>query len=150
MQALPRGTSASSPSTNSALRVIIPGMRVAAPLRVLHSPGVLPPAAKPGRTPRRSATARASRATLRWTRRALAQTSYTYDDLNRLLTHSVPQAVGSAVQTTYSYDLAGRTLAVYDTAGQGLTYGLDSAKRVTTVVQSAPQHHGYAHGHRQN
>jgi RHS repeat-associated protein len=62
----------------------------------------------------------------------------TYDDLDRLLTHSVPQAVGSAVQTTYSYDLAGRTLTVYDTAGQGLTYGLDSAKRVTSVAQSAP------------
>jgi len=33
-------------------------MRVAAPFRMLHSPGVLRPAAKPGRTPRRSATAR--------------------------------------------------------------------------------------------
>jgi RHS repeat-associated protein len=33
---------------------------------------------------------------------------------------------------------AGRTLTVYDTAGQGLTYGLDSAKRVTGVAQSAP------------
>ncbi|MBU6162126.1 MAG: hypothetical protein KGO50_13495, partial [Myxococcales bacterium] len=62
----------------------------------------------------------------------------TYDDLNRLLTHSVPQFVGSPVVTTYSYDLAGRTLTVYDTAGQGLSYGLDSAKRVTSVAQSAP------------
>jgi hypothetical protein len=42
----------------------------------------------------------------------------------------------------------GRTLTVYDTAGQGLTYGLDSANppsprlrrtgRVTSVAQSAP------------
>jgi YD repeat-containing protein len=62
----------------------------------------------------------------------------TYDDLNRLATHSVPQFVGSPVVTTYTYDLAGRTLTVYDTAGQGLTYGLDSAKRVKSVAQSAP------------
>ncbi|MFZ4783745.1 MAG: RHS repeat domain-containing protein [Armatimonadaceae bacterium] len=46
--------------------------------------------------------------------------------------------MGSPVVTTYSYDLAGRTLTVYDTAGQGLEYVLDSAKRVTSVAQSAP------------
>ena len=71
---------------------------------MLHSPGVLRPAAKPGRTPRRSASARACRPALRRLRR----------------------------------ERAGRTLTVYDTAGQGLTYGLDSTKRVTSVAQSAP------------
>jgi RHS repeat-associated protein len=62
----------------------------------------------------------------------------TYDDLNRLATHSVPQFAGSPVTTNYTYDLAGRALTVYDSAGQGLTYGLDSAKRVKSVAQSAP------------
>jgi RHS repeat-associated protein len=71
---------------------------------MLHSPAALRPAAKPGRTPRRSASARACRPAWRRPRR--------------------PRA--------------GRTLTVYDTAGQGLTYGLDSAKRVTSVAQSAP------------
>jgi RHS repeat-associated protein len=61
-----------------------------------------------------------------------------YDHLHRLATHSVPQAVGSPLVTTYNYDLAGRTLNVYDTAGQGLEYVLDSAKRVKSVAQTAP------------
>ena len=38
------------------------------------------------------------------------ETFNTYDDRNRLLTHSVPQFVGSPVVTTYSY--ADRTLTV--------------------------------------
>ncbi len=48
MLVLPQGASASSPSTNSALRAIIPGMCVTAPFRMLHSPGVLHPVAEPG------------------------------------------------------------------------------------------------------
>ena len=37
-----------------------------------------------------------------------------------------------------AYDLAGRPLTVTDTTGQGLSYGLDSAKQVTSVAQTAP------------
>ena len=37
-----------------------------------------------------------------------------------------------------AYDLAGRPRTVNDTTGQGLSYSLDSAKRVTSVAQTAP------------
>ena len=59
----------------------------------------------------------------------------------RLLPPSgAPRAVArfAGTQRRHLRARAGRTLTVYDTTGQGLTYGLDSAKRVTSVVQSAP------------
>jgi hypothetical protein len=67
-----------------------------------------------------------------------------------LLPHGAPRTVARFARTQRRHlragasrarsrrPRAGRTLTVYDTAGQGLTYGLDSAKRVTSVAQSAP------------
>jgi RHS repeat-associated protein len=56
-----------------------------------------------------------------------------------MVVHIVPQpSPTTAIQTGYTYDLAGRTVTVSDTTGQGLTYDFDSAKRVVSVAQTAP------------
>ncbi|MBP6014642.1 MAG: hypothetical protein KBA31_20610 [Alphaproteobacteria bacterium] len=63
----------------------------------------------------------------------------TYDSLDRMVTHLVPQPAGApAILTTTAYDLAGRTTGISDNTGHALTYAFDSAKRPISVTQSAP------------
>ena len=71
------------------------------------------------------------------------QIENTYDTLDRMVTLIVPQPLPTpSIQTAYTYDLAGRTLSVSDTTGQGLTYTFDSAKRVIAAGQTAPNFSG--------
>ncbi len=63
----------------------------------------------------------------------------TYDTLDRMVTHLVPQPTPNpAILTTTTYDLAGRTTSISDNTGHSLTYGFDTAKRPTSVAQAAP------------
>ncbi len=67
----------------------------------------------------------------------------TYDPLDRMVTHLVPQPSPTpATLTTTTYDLAGRTTSISDNTGHSLTYGFDSAKRPTAVTQAAPTFSG--------
>ncbi len=62
-----------------------------------------------------------------------------YDTLNRTVTKVVPQPGGGpAVQTTYTYDLAGRATQLSDTNGHTIGFTFDSAKRVTAISQAGP------------
>ncbi|MFN8947572.1 MAG: hypothetical protein ACK5YG_07655, partial [Alphaproteobacteria bacterium] len=71
--------------------------------------------------------------------RANQTISNTYDVLDRLVTHTVPQpGTTAAIVTTTTYDDAGRTLTMSDTTGQGLSYGFGAAKRVISASQTAP------------
>ncbi|MFM9862314.1 MAG: RHS repeat-associated core domain-containing protein [Micropepsaceae bacterium] len=62
----------------------------------------------------------------------------TYDVMDRLVTHLVPQPTGPAILTTTAYDAAGRPTSIGDNTEHSLVYDLDSAKRVVAVTQSAP------------
>jgi RHS repeat-associated protein len=63
----------------------------------------------------------------------------TYDTLDRMVTHLVPQPSGSpAILTSTTYDLAGRTTQISDNAGHILAYAVDTAKRPLSVTQTAP------------
>lgn len=67
----------------------------------------------------------------------------TYDGLDRQLTHTVPQPnAAPSIVTSTSYDLAGRPTVVSDSAGHSITYGFDTAKRVISVTQAAPNFSG--------
>lgn len=63
----------------------------------------------------------------------------TYDTLDRMVTHLVPQPAGNpAILTSTIYDLAGRTTQISDNAGHILAYAFDTAKRPQSVTQTAP------------
>ena len=67
----------------------------------------------------------------------------TYDTLDRMVTHLVPQpGAAPAILTTTTYDLAGRTTGISDTAGHGLIFAFDTAMRPVSVTQSAPNFAG--------
>jgi len=71
--------------------------------------------------------------------RASQTITNTYDVLDRLVTHTVPQpGTTAAIVTTTTYDDAGRVRMISDTTGQGLSYELDTAKRVISAAQTAP------------
>jgi YD repeat-containing protein len=63
----------------------------------------------------------------------------TYDVMDRLSTHLVPQpGAAPAILTSTAYDAAGRPTSIGDNTGHSLVYAFDSAKRVVSVTQSAP------------
>lgn len=67
----------------------------------------------------------------------------TYDSLDRLATHLVPQPGATpAILATTTYDLAGRTTGIADTAGHSLSFAFDTAKRPVSVTQTAPNFSG--------
>jgi YD repeat-containing protein len=102
----------------SRLDVTVPPMVATLNFQTRRPPSVPRPAAKPGRTPRRSATAR-----------ALSLPSRP----SRLRGDSL-----APILTATTYDLAARPTAISDSTGQTLTYGFDSARRVISVAQTAP------------
>lgn len=67
----------------------------------------------------------------------------TYDSLDRMVTHLVPQpGAAPAILTTTAYDLAGRTTSISDNTGHSLSTAFDSAKRPNSVTQAAPNFTG--------
>ena len=57
--------------------------------------------------------------------------AYTYDNLSRQIAKDIP--AGTAADVTYAYDAAGRrTSALFTSSGQGVAYGYDSARRLTS------------------
>ena len=65
--------------------------------------------------------------------------TYTYDSLDRMVTHLVPQpSPASGILTSTSYDLAGRSTQISDNTGHILAYAYDTAKRPQSVTQTAP------------
>lgn len=66
-----------------------------------------------------------------------AQTSYSYDEANRLKTVTSPAtASGAAIQTSITYDLAGRRLTMNDPDSGDWVYGYDSNGNLTTQTHA--------------
>ncbi len=59
-------------------------------------------------------------------------TTYTYDDVNRLISETNPEGE----TTTYGYDLAGNRTTVTNPAGNMTTYTYDDVNRITAISDS--------------